>query len=151
MREYEPTPLSPFDRCIDNLYDYLSEHGRPFQYDAKRQSFRRMLNSTNCHALGRIVTVAVADATAERQPIMYDAMLFTEKGITASGLVARLVQDLPALDKTVQLDLTVDKMIYRTTLWADSLPPTQREPLGDEEVGMLAEQLDTLGSASRPW
>jgi len=149
MREHAPRPQSPFDRCLVSLHDYLSVHGQPLDYNASRQSFRPALNPANYDALGRVVTVAVADASEPEQPIMYDALLFTERGMAQTGQVARLTQVLPALDRVVQLDFTVDKTVNRTVMTSQGIERAA-EDITQQEVTFLAEQLSTIGSASRP-
>lgn len=149
MRERAPQPQSPFDRCLVSLHDYLVVQGRPLDYNASRQSFRPATDPANYDALGRVVTVAVADASEPTQPIMYDALLLTERGMAQTGLAARLTQVLPALDRVVQLDFTVDKTVNRT-ITAPGRIERPAENITQQEVAFLAEQLTTIGSASRP-
>jgi len=150
MSECEPLPQSPFDRCIGSLAAYLQLNGRPVRYDVNHQAFRPAETALEYDAFSRVVTVAVADAAATDQPIMYDAALFSDEGVARSGLVARLTQVLPALHKVVYFDFTIDKTVRRTVLYGNGTRQIE-EDITQQEVTFLAEQLDTIGPAERLW
>lgn len=146
----QPNPA--FSACVERMEGYASESGLPYNYrPGLGPNLTRATDRQNCDVLSRVGTVMIEDVAARQSgtPIMYDVHIFTESGRALSGLSARLTKHLEQFETNEVLDFTVDGKVMRS--YVDHRHATQGpEQLSADEVTMLAEQLETLGSIGRP-
>lgn len=144
----ETNSNSNFDRCVSSLENYLPKKGSPKDYDPRTRFFSSPSDSANFDAHVRVITVADRDASVPEfdEPTMYDAAFFTKSGSEKSGMLALLAEEQFDTGKQVRYEFQSDRNVRRLVIQEGNIETD--EFLQPDEVGFMADQLETIGSAS---